>query len=608
MGQVHRVVENVYKYALLAVAALALAIIFFMSLVATCYMSSDDLEITYFCKDNLVLNLFAIIIFVGLLFFAHRHSIGDKLSAKLADATIYKRVKYILLGFILLLGVLWVTMTQFVPASDQLDVLDSAYKIRIGETNMVEPGGYLDRYSNQLGLVYIEYFLANIWGDFNIIGFQLLNAVGLALFYKKLADIMEKMGASALAVIATLFLGLLFFPLIMYTSFVYGTIWCMTLGMLAFYHELSFLQDFKLWRIPLCGIFASLAVQVKNNALIFIVAIIIYGLVFILKDRQQMIKILLLLIVTGLCLSIFSAIPAHIIKSKTGSTLDQGITSLAWVAMGLQEGVKAPGWWNAYNYYTYDENGCNTAAQEIVVKAEIAERIAAFKADKKYAFDFFSLKIASTWIEPTFQGVWVNQIRTHRTEFPAWIEYMMSAKGYTATAKFFSYFQLIIYLGALLWLALSDRAGFVTKSFMLMVFVGGFLFHIVWETKGQYSITYFVLLFPYAVMGYEAMVNKFARILDWAKTPAAILQKKQNVVATSIIVITIVAYFITYMAIAGGCLTAHTDTYGVYVDSWEAADTSESVRDIEIMKATYQGYSDYIIYLERTLQNNGIGY
>ena len=35
-----------------------------------------------------------------------------------------------------------------------------------------------------------------------------------------------------------------------------------------------------------------------------------------------------------------------------------------------------------------------------------------------------------------------------------------------------------------------------------IIFIGGFLFHLIWEAKCQYTITYFVLLIPYSVKGY----------------------------------------------------------------------------------------------------------
>ena len=39
------------------------------------------------------------------------------------------------------------------------------------------------------------------------------------------------------------------------------------------------------------------------------------------------------------------------------------------------------------------------------------------------------------------------------------------------------------------------------------IFIGGFLFHLFWEAKSQYTITYFVLLIPYCAKGLMDMTN-----------------------------------------------------------------------------------------------------
>ena len=40
------------------------------------------------------------------------------------------------------------------------------------------------------------------------------------------------------------------------------------------------------------------------------------------------------------------------------------------------------------------------------------------------------------------------------------------------------------------------------------IFIGGFLFHLFWEAKSQYTITYFVLLIPYCAKGLMDMTNE----------------------------------------------------------------------------------------------------
>ena len=45
---------------------------------------------------------------------------------------------------------------------------------------------------------------------------------------------------------------------------------------------------------------------------------------------------------------------------------------------------------------------------------------------------------------------------------------------------------------------------------LFYIFIGGFIFHLFWEAKGQYTITYFVLLIPYCVKGLMDMTDEIA--------------------------------------------------------------------------------------------------
>jgi len=48
-----------------------------------------------------------------------------------------------------------------------------------------------------------------------------------------------------------------------------------------------------------------------------------------------------------------------------------------------------------------------------------------------------------------------------------------------------------------------------------IIFIGGFLFHLVWEAKGQYTVCYFVLLIPYAWMGIRNMGCRLAWMKEY---------------------------------------------------------------------------------------------
>ena len=59
-----------------------------------------------------------------------------------------------------------------------------------------------------------------------------------------------------------------------------------------------------------------------------------------------------------------------------------------------------------------------------------------------------------------------------------------------------------------------DRWGMLLPG---IVFIGGFLFHLVWEAKGQYSVVYFMLLLPYAYLGMERVADVFLDVTGAGK-------------------------------------------------------------------------------------------
>ena len=53
-----------------------------------------------------------------------------------------------------------------------------------------------------------------------------------------------------------------------------------------------------------------------------------------------------------------------------------------------------------------------------------------------------------------------------------------------------------------------NSGSMISIVLLAIIFLGGFLFHLFWEAKGQYALTYFLLLFPYAAAGWIGAAKK----------------------------------------------------------------------------------------------------
>ncbi|SFH98687.1 hypothetical protein SAMN04487830_1162 [Pseudobutyrivibrio sp. OR37] len=597
MNIIHRIINNVYRIAVEIFSTAIFALLILLSVVSTCYIASDSDEVTFFCRNNFLIN-FLFLLCILTVIVLYKRLFKNLLEAFLKDDVKFNRARFILLGIIFCLSIIWVIVSQVVPGSDQLDVMSCAYKLRYEEYNMLESGGYLDTWRNQLGLTMIEYYFGKVFGDYNIIGFQLFNCIGILLFYKKVEDILELLGFERMVQILTLFCGIIFIPFIMYTAFVYGNIWSIALAIAAFDSELRFLQNHKWSQMILSAVLIGVAYQVKNNVLIILLAMMTYALVVSMKDKDSFFRGVVYVIACCIVFFMISKLPNYVLEKKTGYILNQGVSPWAFVAMGLQDDGAGPGWYNGYNHDTYYENNCITKLQERQAKEEIDERVNFFIEDNHYAFEFFSKKIASMWTEPTYQAFWIGQIRNHRVNYPAWLDDFMSVGSYTRVASLLGNFQLFLFFGCLIWLLLEPKETFVKNSFFILCIVGGFLFHLFWEAKSQYSITYVVLMIPMALQG-------FAHLTKW-------LQEKKireiNMLVLLWGLVIIVSYGGIYKYDQNRCLTADNDIYAEYVKNFKMPYTNESVLDINIMKIERNDYKGQSVYYLRLLEENGVIY
>lgn len=611
MKSFNNLLVGFYRLMLLLFGVFEIALLWAMSMVFICFISSDTAEVTFFCKDHVILNIAVVTIFVILLFFLKKKRIIASVAEKLDDDSFYKKTKVIALRIIAIMGLIWVVITQYVPGSDQLDVLASAYKYGVHATDMVEAGGYLDKWLHNVGITTVERILAMVVGNFNIVFMQLLNIPGIVLIYKKIVEIWDKQGGSRISQICTLASGIIFYPLIMYASFVYGNIWSVTLSLIAFDLELEYFSTKKKSYIVKFAIAVGLSYIVKSSAIIFMVAFGIYAIVRGAMEKTKAYHILLMIIAMCISYVFFSIVPKVALAKSTGCELRESDGIWAFIAMGLQEDGTTAGWYNNYCLNVYYDNNRDSEVSERIAKEEVFNRINYFLSDKHNGFEFFSKKIASSWIEPTYQGYWINQVRTHRVIFPSWLDSFMSAKGYTLAAKNLDFFIILIFLGTILWLIFEDKNQFVIKSFFILSVVGGFTFLLFWETKSQYTITYFILLFPCAASGYELLLDK-------AKEPFKASNKPVLIYAMA----TVILFLIGYVLDASHCLSNHNEAYAIYLDNYIQPAMTESVNEINHMRADLDAanqQNEYHIkqleevlereaYYKELLEENGIEY
>lgn len=457
-------------------------------------------EKTTYQLDNWILNIICIIAVVGLVTFIKRKNI--KIEEKTKKVIIYiSTILWIILAF----G--WIFSTALAPRADQKYIYKAALGISEHDLSaFTAQKGYVNSNPQQEGMVLFEYLISLVTRKYMGIIVQVLNVFALLIsFYAiyKITDIMFK--NKDLSIITYICL-LVFLPIFFYITFMYGNIFGLACSMVAVLFEIKYFEKSKWYYILISGIGISLAIIFKSNYLVTLIAMIIMFILHSLeyKKVRNIIAILSILLIY-ICANMATK---FCIKQLTGANIEEGIPMITYVAMGMQEGEMAPGWYNGYNREVYKKNNYNYEETSKEAKEDIKERLSFFIQNPNYTIEFYAKKILSQWNNPTFQGFWVNKSRRAKVQKPSYVKSILgTGKVNKVLTEYMDIIQTLILFGATVYIILDYKKAKGNKLFLIIIFIGGFLFHLIWEAKCQYTITYFILLIPYCVKGYDLLTN-----------------------------------------------------------------------------------------------------
>ena len=96
-------INKIYRMVVALFATAIFSIIFIMCMISTCYITSEEYEITFFCKNNIFVNVAFLVICAGILVALKQKGIFILFQEKLNDDKAFKKVKLLLLTIILCL-------------------------------------------------------------------------------------------------------------------------------------------------------------------------------------------------------------------------------------------------------------------------------------------------------------------------------------------------------------------------------------------------------------------------------------------------------------------------------------------------------------------------
>ena len=434
------------------------------------------------------------------------------------------------LSLYLIVGIHWVLHASTWRGGDPAMILNYVQKIlQDVDYSGLAPDHYLGFYPYQMGFLNYERLLWSLVPEIRflfavnlawVLLIQLLLwRVSTALFPSR--PMVRKYG---------ILCSFCFLPPFLLMLFLYGTVPGTGSAILSWLFAILASVTAKAYRrrLYLCGTILAMAAAVwlKPDELIAAIALTICLVLMWLSDIRKRWDLLAAGCILIVCCFALQPVQAAYYRHKTGYPVE-GIPMAAEIATGLQEHPASPyraGRYNGYEYDIYELSGYDSTATASLARANIQERLAWFKAHPKEALDFFTRKLLATWCVPTFESVVTGPSEANGAVSSS----PLMQSLYEGDWAFFFYERLmngyvfLLYLLALIGCVrflsgksqdMTGRPGRAFILFPVICLTGGFLYHLVGETKALCAFMYVIMLLPFAAESAEALAGKLWRTL-----------------------------------------------------------------------------------------------
>ena len=426
----------------------------------------------------------------------------------------------IIILFLLLyaiLQVVWISQSVASPYADSEQLLVIAKEMMENEGLSEYCANYVQYYPQQLTLVAIMIGLFKIFHTTSYVIFQYANVIcnvlsilGLYAITKKISK--EKNNNMILFWV----LSLTFIPIIMLSTFVYGDFLGLAFAIWSVYFAINYEKTNQVRNVIFTAICISIACLLRMNYFIFAIAVAIYWIInlFDKKDEKQIIQGIGILILLVVIIMIPNKLIKNIYGKKYNLSNEKSFSTIPYLYMGMSEGEFGNGWYNNQmgNTVYHLMNDEKEEAEKVSGQCtnDFRDRAKDLIKNPIYTVKFYSKKIITTWAEPTMEYGFYNtkypestNIEEHRLA-----NYLTSGKTYEIIKVYQKSIIFIIFIGSMLSIIKNRRKLNTEIVLLCLIFLGGFCFHFLWETKSRYIIPYIFILIPVAVDGIEMGIQK----------------------------------------------------------------------------------------------------
>ena len=503
--------SNVAQWIVALISFLAFAFFSLVGLVQTCHVdidfSKDNIEHVTFLNDNILLNLVILLVLVVLAVLLMRVSVKRKTAVWVGAASIAVSAG---------IGVWWVLSSKSLPSADSLRIITAAQEVIKGNMSALTETFYFKTYPFQTGyLLFAEGFL-RLFGSGALIPFQLLNVLFVvAAEVAMLLIAKELFHDPRVELLTAILLGLCIQPMLL-STFLYGTLPGMAFAIWSVYFVIRSMRTQKLTALIPAVILIALAIFLKKNFWIVLLAESILLLLFILREKKWAIASF---VVVAVALSlVLPTISQKIYEDKAGEPFGKGTPQMAWLVTGFRDSSLCAGWYNGYTNNILMQNDYNYDTTLEQCKLDFAERVDELIHRPIYLGSFFYHKITSQWNEPAYQTIWSSATSDRSGEVSDLIKSFSKGEASDAFNAYCNQLMQFVYVAmTIAFFVFLRKKEERSEARMIIptILVGAVLYHALFEAKSQYAIIYVPMMLPYAAYGVKRLSE-------------AILKKKQT--------------------------------------------------------------------------------
>lgn len=369
---------------------------------------------------------------------------------------------------------------------------DNPYLYLSGNTYLGLPlYDYMQAYPQQITLAFVYNIIFHFMNFELVHLLRIFNVICIVFIVIAIYKILKQLGKTyKVNHTLMLILTLTFFTIPMLSTFIYGDIPSLAFCLWSVYFVMRYTETKKL-RYPIfAAIFTMIAYMMRMNSLIFIIATVMYLLLTLFREctkkiwKENFKNVLIVILYI-----VISIVPTLLVQNYYSNKYqldgNKKYPTISYLLMAMEEGPRGNGWYS-------EDIAVNAIKNPEMARVEyprkIQERLSYFVQNPSYAFKFYLDKITSTWTENTYSAIMNNTLEDDT-----------QINNLKEPLTFYQKALLLVTMICALIVLIQNRKNLSMEViFLLTIFIGGFMFHILWEAKSRYIIPYIVVLIPIA--------------------------------------------------------------------------------------------------------------